>query len=156
MTWSFLKKFENSFYLTQTKIVGRAMFFDVAKRSKLFDKQISNVEPTMFDRLEDGWEYVFISTLLTLFFSFNQPNTVKSTKREGRKKWDGLTLKDFEYAKKELTEQQNAKYESLAKKHLIYPFMNFLKGCGQKIKHCWTNMDKCMTVSPNHKTLLDK
>ena len=33
----------------------------------------------------------------------------KPSKRELRKKWDGLTLRDFEFAKRELTQQQNAK-----------------------------------------------
>ncbi len=48
----FSKKFKKNFFLTQAKNVGRAMFFDVAKRSNiLFDKIISNVGPTMFDRL---------------------------------------------------------------------------------------------------------
>eukprot|EP00794_Sanderia_malayensis_P015636 gene15636-17214_t len=48
----------------------------------------------------------------THFFGFNQPCNSKSNKREARKKWDGLTLKDFEFAKKELTTQQNAKLEA--------------------------------------------
>ncbi len=48
----FLRKFKNIVRLTQAKNVGRAMFLDVAKRSKIvLDKQIKNVWPTMFDRL---------------------------------------------------------------------------------------------------------
>ncbi len=46
------EKVQNIFCLTHAKNVGRAMFLEVAKRSNILpDKQISNVWPTMFDRL---------------------------------------------------------------------------------------------------------
>eukprot|EP00795_Rhopilema_esculentum_P010786 gene10786-19584_t len=55
------------------------------------------------------------------FFRFNNPSLVtdppkklarKPSKRELRRKWDGLKLKDFEFAKRELTQQQNARLEA--------------------------------------------